>query len=74
MVYINGTQFEIFPECCYACPFFLDWGQHQQRGTCTLFEKRKNKYDDLSNRCREIFDKAKTFPDGSELVIVQKLP
>lgn len=74
MVYINGIVFEDFPECCYACPFFSDWGQHQQRGWCTLFEKRKNKYDSLYNRCREIFDKAKTFQDGSELVIVQKIP
>lgn len=50
----------------------LTGGQHQQRGTCTLFQKRKNKYDSLSNRCKEIFEKEKTFHDGSELVIVQK--
>lgn len=73
MVYINGRVFEYFPEFCYACPFFSDWGQNKQRGTCTVFEKRKNKYEALSNRCRKIFDKAKTFPDGSELVIVQNI-
>lgn len=73
MVYINGKVFDDFPECCYACHFFSDCGQDQQRGWCTLFEKRKNKYDALSNRCRKIFDKAKTFADGSELVIVQNI-
>lgn len=72
MVYINGTRFNSFPECCYVCPFFLDWGQHQQKGTCTLFHKQKSKYNNPPKRCQQLFDKAKTFPDGSDLVIVVK--
>ena len=72
MVYINGKKFNSFPECCYVCPFFLDYGQHQQKGMCTLFHKQKNKYNNTRKRCLQLFDKAKTFPDGSDLVIVIK--
>ena len=72
MVTINGEKFNSFPECCYVCPFFLDWGQQFQSGTCTLFRKRKNKYNSPPKRCQQLFDKAKTFPDGGELVIVVK--
>ena len=71
MVYINGTRFNSFPECCYVCPFFLAWGAGE-KGTCTLFHKTKNKYNNLSKRCQRMFDKAKTFPDGTALVLVAK--
>lgn len=71
MVYINGKPFSSFPEYCYVCPFFLDWGTGE-KGTRTLFSKTKNKYDNLTKRCQRMFDKAKTFPDGAELVLVAK--
>ena len=71
MFYINGKKFNSVPECCYVCPFFLVWGA-EKKGTCTLFHKTKNKYDNLTKRCQRMFDKAKTFPDGTELVLVAK--
>ena len=71
MFYINGKKFNSAPECCYVCPFFLDWGTGE-KGTCTLFSKMKNKYDNLTKRCQGMFNKAKTFPDGTELVLVAK--
>lgn len=69
---INGIEFYELPYCCYSCKFFLDYGKHTERGYCTLFNKQKKKYGKLSKRCAELFDKAATFPDGSELVIVYR--
>lgn len=71
MVTINGETFHSFPTYCNLCPFLLSWGTRSSRGTCTLFGIQKNKYSDLSRRCRELFEKAGSYPDGAELVIVQ---
>ena len=72
MVTINGKKFYEFPTCCYSCPFFLPWGDYTEKGTCTLLSITKNKYSNLSKRCSGIFDKARTYPDGAELVLVAK--
>jgi len=47
-------------------------GKDRAAGICTLFDKRKSKYNNLPKRCQGMFDKAKTFPDGEELVLVIK--
>lgn len=77
MVWINGTEFQRKPLCCYECPFFLHFGmmdgrRESQRGSCTLFGMNKNAYANLAKRCRTLFDKAFTYPDGEQLAIIMK--
>lgn len=77
MVTINGRTFYEFPFMCGECPFYLgngrmDGGKESISGFCILFDKRKGQYSDPPKRCKDIFDKARTFPDGTQLVITQK--
>lgn len=77
MFKINGKLFYDIPRMCGTCRFFLsfgkgDMGKDRAAGICTLFNKRKSKYNNLPKRCQGMFDKAKTFPDGEELVLVIK--
>lgn len=72
---INGKHFWEIPSCCGACPFYFYFGKardmrESSSGFCSQFEKRKGYYDHIPKRCTDIFEKAFTFPEGSELVIV----
>jgi len=62
---------------CGACPFFLSFGKgtgmkDSSAGRCTQFDKKKSYYANIPKRCQDLFDKAQTYPDGTELVIVAK--
>lgn len=75
MLKINGKHFWEKPCYCGACPFYFGDGKtsdmrESSSGFCTQFERRKRYYDHIPKRCADIFKKAFTFPDGSELVIV----
>ncbi len=77
MVVINDKTFYEFPVMCGVCPFYLgngklEGGRESQSGFCTLFDKKKGVYSYIPSRCKELFGKAKMFPDGTKLVIVKK--
>lgn len=77
MIIINGKKFYDFPYICGHCPFFLSFGRGEggresQQGVCTLFDKSKGYASSRPKRCSEMFEKASTFPYGSELVLVAK--
>lgn len=77
MFKINGETFWSVPCMCGGCPFFLSFGKmdanrDSSSGLCTQFDKRKSYYANIPKRCQDLFDKAQTFPDGTELVIVAK--
>jgi hypothetical protein len=77
MVLINGKKFWEKPCMCGSCPFFLSAGKgagmkDNINGFCTQFDKRKSQYSNLPKRCNDLFDKAFTYPDGTELVITIK--
>lgn len=77
MVTINDKTFYDFPLMCGGCPFYLgngkmEGGKESISGFCTLFDKRKGYYSNIPKRCKDLFDKAKTYPNGSQLVITQK--
>lgn len=77
MISINGKTFHSIPYMCGECPFFLGNGKLQgmkesTKGICIQFDKRKNLYDSLPKRCAQLFEKAFTYPDGTNLVIVLK--
>ncbi len=77
MVTINGKKFYESPCMCGVCSFYLDngkleGGRRSQSGFCVLFDKQKNYYGNVPRRCSELFEKAQTFPDGTDLVIVRK--
>lgn len=60
-----------------GCPFFLsfgklDMGRDSSSGVCTQFDKKKSYYANIPKRCQDLFDKASQYPDGTDLVIVQK--
>lgn len=69
MITINGKKFDDLPSFCGVCPALLIGG-NDTRGMCTFFEKRKNRYDNVPIRCRELF--VKGFALGGDLVIVLK--
>jgi hypothetical protein len=69
MVTINDIPFDAMPDYCGACPCWLG-GRYDKRSFCYLFEKRKNRYDGIPGRCRDLF--AKAFEIGGDLVIVYK--
>lgn len=77
MVVINDKTFYDFPVMCGGCPFYLDngllnGGKENISGFCTLFDKKKGYYSNIPDRCKKLFDKAKTYQNGAKLVIVQK--
>lgn len=68
---INDIRFVENPTFCGVCPALI-MGRNDKKGFCFLFDKNKGYYDDKPKRCRDLFDKAFTYPDGSRLVIVAK--
>jgi hypothetical protein len=77
MVVISGKTFYDFPYMCGGCPFYLgngkmEGGKESTSGFCTLFDKRKGYYSNIPKRCKDLFDKAQTYPDKTELVITHK--
>lgn len=50
----------------------MDANRDSSSGLCTQFDKRKSYYANIPKRCQDLFDKAQTYPDGTELVIVAK--
>lgn len=71
MITISGIRFRQKPTFCGVCPALIA-GKNDKRGFCSLFDKQKGYYDDAPKRCVEIFDKAFMYPDGTELVVVEK--
>lgn len=77
MVTINGKNFYNVPYMCGGCPFYLGFGRatadkDSLSGRCILFDKKKGYYSNIPKRCKTLFDKALTYPDGKELVVVLK--
>lgn len=69
MITINGIKFFELPTFCGSCPAIII-GREDAKGFCSLFDRRKNRWDSVPQRCREIF--AKGFAIGGDLVIVRK--
>lgn len=69
MMTINGLKFTELPAFCGGCPALLIGGR-DTRGMCMFFEKRKNRWDTVPNRCKQLF--VKGFALGGDLVIVLK--
>lgn len=77
MVIINGIKFYGHKCFCGECAAWYNGRTHlsikdSAKGHCLLFDKKKNEYDKVPNRCKELFDKAFEYPDGTELAIVIK--
>lgn len=77
MIVINDKTFYDFPIMCGGCPFYLgngklEGGKESISGFCALFDKKKGYYSNIPSRCKKLFDKARTYPNGAKLVIVQK--
>lgn len=66
---INGRTFHEPPASCGCCPAIII-GRNDAKGFCTFFDKRKNRCDNVPQRCSELF--AKGFALGGDLVIVSK--
>lgn len=66
MITINGVRFDEPPAYCGACPAIII-GRGDDRGFCSFFDKRKNRWDSTPKRCKELF--AKGFAIGGNLVI-----
>lgn len=67
----------IFPLCAAVALSIwvmgnLEGGKESISGFCTLFDKKKGYYSNIPSRCKKLFDKARTYPNGAKLVIVQK--
>jgi len=72
MIYINNTPFYDEPGSCGTCAFFLSGGSQMcpsDKGICTLFSEEHHTYIYPPRRCKKIFKKAFSFPDGARLVI-----
>lgn len=69
MITINGCKFYDIPHICGECPAVI-LGKNDDRGFCSFFEKRKNRFDSVPKRCQELFRKG--FEQGGDLVIIQK--
>lgn len=78
MVYINGNAVYDVPRFCGECTSYLSFGTQLgignaiDLGLCKLFDKQKRYWDNPPKRCKEIFEKAFTFPEGENLVITEK--
>lgn len=68
-IIINCIRFHEIPLCCGYCPAFLS-GKKDNRGFCIFFDKQKQKYNNISSRCKKLFEKG--FQIGDELAIVVK--
>lgn len=68
-IVINGIRFREIPLCCGYCPAFLS-GKKDNRGFYIFFNKQKWKYNNISSRCKKLFEKG--FQIGGELLIVVK--
>ena len=69
MITINGVKFYEPPTFCGDCPAVIIGG-NDARGFCSFFEKRKNRYDAVPDRCKQLF--VKGFALGGDLTIVTK--
>lgn len=76
MVKINGKEFHDEPGSCGDCPFMnaprSRLGQCDKNGHCLLFDEMHSRWRNIPWRCHKLFKKALTFPDGFELVLIQK--
>lgn len=74
-VFINDTKFTEEPGSCEACPFFFNGRSEltpraSAKGWCKLFDEMHNSWRETPRRCRKLFKKAATYPDGTHLAIV----
>lgn len=76
MVTINGIKFYRKPEMCGECAAFTngstDMHYTDSPGLCALFDIKKSYYANTPRRCERLIGKAMFFPEGTNLVIVQK--
>lgn len=75
MLEINGQAFYDEPRSCGSCPFLCTGATNMypgaKRGHCILFNEWHLRYRNIPRRCHKLFKKALTFPEGTELAIVE---
>lgn len=74
MVTINGETLYNNPGSCGTCPFFYNGATHlqpvgSQKGYCRMFDEMHKSYINPPARCKKLFNKAFSMPEGSTLVI-----
>ena len=76
MIWINGTPVYEEPSSCGTCPFFSNGSTQlssgSEKGHCRLFNEMHRTWINPPRRCHKLFKKALTFPEGEELVLINK--
>lgn len=83
MITINNVAFHEEPGSCGTCPFLFipgkdapsflpSGGDSSGKHHCTLFDEWHHSWAGCPRRCRKLFRKAFSFPDGYKLVITNR--
>lgn len=75
MIEINGFKFYDEPGSCGSCPVFSNGATHMSPGAkighCLIFDEWHHSWCNVPPRCRKLFKKAMTYPEGTKLAIVK---